>query len=628
MTTGERHNMAMRKVAYQTIIAAVAVAAALALPVRAEAEDTRHHALSLVGEPRAGPDFRNFDWVNPNAPKGGTLRQWALGTFDTLNQFNILGNKAAGLQYLNTRLMTPSPDESSTEYGLIAEWASYPADYSSVTFGLRPSARFDDGKPITPEDVIFSLNVLKKTHPFFGAYYKNVIKAEKTGEHEVTFRFDKSGNRELPQIVGELYVLPKHYWEGKGANGEPRDLSKTTLEIPVGSGPYRIKSFEPGRNIVYERVADWWAKDLPVAKGQWNFDELRFDYYRDRTPAFQAFKAGGLDYFPESNSKEWATAYDFDAVKSGQVKKERIADGDPPQLQAYAFNLRRPQFQDPRVRRAFLLAFDFEWANKNLFYDQYARSTNYFGFDDLRSKGLPEGKELEILEEVRKDVPPQVFTTEYKLPVNRTPDDVREHLSQASKLLAEAGWTPRNGALTNAQGQQLTAEILNAQPDFERIYQPYIQTLGRLGIKATLRTVDAAQYQRRMDDFDFDITTNTFGQSTSPGNEQREFWGSAAADIKGSQNILGVKNPAVDKLIDRVIFTHDRADLAAATRALDRVLLWNDYVVPQWYSPYERIAYWDKFARPAKLPSLSPSFVQVWWYDEAAARKLAQARGQ
>jgi microcin C transport system substrate-binding protein len=604
--------------ATRAILASIAVltaAATAALPARAENE--RHHALSLVGEPKFPANFKYFDWVNPDAPKGGTVRMWAMGTFDTLNRYNIFGNKAAGLGLTDSALMVDSPDEASTEYAMVAEWVSHPSDYSSVTFGLRPTARFSDGKPITPEDVIFSLETLKKVSPFFGAYYKNVSKAEKTGEHEVTFRFDEKGNRELPQIVGQLPVLPKHYWEGKGANGEPRDLSKTTLEIPVGSGPYRIKSFEPGRSIVYERVADWWGKDLPVSKGQWNFDELRFDYYRDRVPAFEAFKAGNIDYFPESSAKEWATAYDFDAIKSGQVKKERIVDGDPPQMQAFAFNLRRPQFQDPRVRRAFLLAFDFEWANKNLFYDQYARVKNFFGFDDLKSTGLPEGKELEILEQLRKEVPPEVFTSEYALPVNKTPADVRQHLAEAAKLLAEAGWTPKNGVLTNAQGQVLRAEFLNVQPEFERILQPYAQTLGRLGIQATIRTVDSAQYQRREDDFDFDIITSNFAQSTSPGNEQREFWGSAAADTKGSRNVLGIKNPAIDKLIDRVIFTKDREDLAAATRALDRVLLWNNYVVPQWYSPYERIAYWNKFKRPAKLPSRSASFLQVWWSDKA-----------
>lgn len=591
-------------------------------------DNNRRHALSLVGEPKFAAGFEHFDWVNPDAPKGGTVRMWANGTFDTLNLYNIKGMKAAGLGLINDTLMVGSPDESSTEYGLVAEWVSYPEDFSSATFGLRPRARFHDGKPVTPEDVIFSLEALKTTHPQFTYYYKNVVKVEKTGEGEVRFTFDQKGNRELPQIVGQLPVLPKHYWEGKGENGEPRDLAKTTLENPLGSGRYRIKSLEPGRNIVYERVRDWWAKDLPVAVGQWNFDEVRFEYFRDRVPAFEAFKAGGLDFFVENSAKEWAMAYAFDALSAGHVRKEEIKDGDPPQMQSFAFNLRRPQFEDPRVRRAFILAFDFEWANKNIFFGQYARVANYFGEEDLRSTGVPESLELKILEEVRADVPPEVFTTPYSLPVNTTHEDVRRHLAEAAKLLAEAGWTPKNGILTNAKGDQLTAEFLIVQPDFERVVQPYARALERLGVKASLRTVDAAQYERRTDDFDFDIVVQTFAQSTSPGNEQRNYWGSATADTQGSQNVLGVKNPAIDRLIDRVIFAKDRAELAAATRALDRVLLWNHYVVPQWYSPNNRIAYWTKFGRPTKLPSRDFAFLQAWWYDEAAARKLAEARGR
>jgi microcin C transport system substrate-binding protein len=606
----------------------VVVWAAVLAAGPAMANDTRRHALSLVGEPKFPAGFKNFDWVNPNAPKGGTVRMWALGTFDTLNQYNIKGNKAAGLGLINDTLLVSSPDEASTEYGLVAEWVSHPGDFSSVTFGLRPEARFHDGKPVTAEDVIFSLKALKTTHPHYAYYYKNVVKAAKTGEREVTFQFDQQGNRELPLIVGQLPVLPKHYWEGKGANGEPRDLAKTTLEIPLGSGPYRIKSLEPGRNIIYERVQNWWAKDLPVAVGQWNFDEVRYEYFRDRVPAFEAFKAGHIDFFNENSAKEWATAYVFDAITTGQVKKEEIKDGDPPQMQAFAFNLRRPQFQDPRVRRAFILAFDFEWANKNIFFDQYARVANYFGEEDLRSTGLPEGLELQIIEEVRADVPPEVFTTPYTLPVNKSPEDLRRHLAEAAKLFAEAGWTPRNGVLTNAKGEEFAVEFLNVSPEFERVIQPYVRTLERLGVKASIRTVDPAQYERRNDDFDFDIVVHTFAQSSSPGNEQRNYWGSTAADTKGSQNLLGVKNPAIDRLIDRIIFATDRTELAAATRALDRVLLWNHYVVPQWYSPNERIAYWTKFGRPAKLPSRNVAFLQVWWYDEAAAKKLAEARGR
>ncbi|MGH6814863.1 MAG: extracellular solute-binding protein [Hyphomicrobiaceae bacterium] len=588
----------------------------------------KQHALSLVGAPGYGADFKHFDWINPDAPKGGTVRQWSMGTFDSLNPFTIKGNVAVGATLVYDTLMSTSADEAGTEYVLVAEWVSHPEDRSSVTFGLRANARFHDGKPITPEDVIFSLEILKKTHPFYGAYYKNVVKVEKTGEREVTFRFDQKGNRELPQIVGQLYVLPKHYWEGKGADGEPRDLSKTTLEIPLGSGPYRIREVEAGRSIVYERVKDWWAKDLPVSKGQWNFDELKFLYFRDRVPAFEAFKVGDLDFWRESSAKFWATAYDFDAATKGLVKKERIPLVSVAPMQGFVMNLRRKQFQDARVRRAFNLAFDFEWANKNLFYDQYVRVGSYFGGSDFEAKGLPQGRELELLKEVAKDIPPEVFAAEWKNPVYKVPEDERNNLRQAAQLFGAAGWTSKAGGLTDAKGEPFTVEFLLDDPNFERIVLPFKANLEKLGIKVTVRVVDSAQYRRREDTFDFDIVVDNFRQSESPGNEQRDFWGSAAADREGSRNTIGIKNPAIDKLIDNVVFAKNREDLVAATRALDRVLLWNHYVVPQWHTPYDRIAVWTMFGRPAKLPARATSFTRVWWFDAEAQKKLAAARGK
>jgi microcin C transport system substrate-binding protein len=588
---------------------------------------TKHHALSLIGAPKSGPDFTHFDWVNPNAPKGGRVRRWAMGSFDSLNQFPVKGSPAIGLGLIYDTLMMQSPDEASASYGLVAEWVAYPADFSSTTVQLRQGARFHDGKPITPEDVIFSFETIKKVSPNHAFYYKNITKAEKTGDRQVKFSFNVTGNRELPVIIGDLPILPKHYYEAMGANGEPRDLGKSTLEVPLGSGPYRIKEFEAGRSITYERVKGWWAKDLPVAKGQWNFDELKFVYFRDRVPAFEAFKSGQLDYWPENSAKAWATAYDFDAVKRGLVKLERLPTKTVAYMQAFAFNIRRPQFQDPRVRRAFNLAFDFEWANKNLFYDQYARIGSYFDNSELKATGLPQGRELEFLQEVRGAVPPEVFTQEWKNPVNATPADARKHLGEAAKLLAEAGWSPKSGVLTNAAGAELTAEFLLVQPDFERIVQPYKAALDKLGVKASIRIVDTSQYQRRHDSFDFDIMVASFPQSESPGNEQRDFWGSEAADKEGSRNVIGIKNPAVDKLIDKIILAKDRDDLVAATRALDRVLLWNHYVVPQFHTPFERLALWDIYRRPDKLPSRSSSFLRVWWYDEAAAKRLTDVRG-
>jgi microcin C transport system substrate-binding protein len=594
----------------------------------AAAEPVRRHALSLVGTPAQGPEFTHFDWVNPDAPKGGHVREMGFGTFDSLNPFSIQGSPAAELGLIYDRLMASSADEASTSYGLVAEWVSYPDDVSSATFRLRPEARFHDGTPITPEDVVFTLDALKKAHPNFAAYYKNVVKAEKVGEDQVKFTFDVKGNRELPLIVGQLPVLPKHYWQATGSNGEPRDLSKSTLEVPLGSGPYRIKELDAGRTITYERVKDWWAKDLPVSKGQWNFDEIKVVYFRDPVPGFEAFKAGDLDYWEEASAKNWATRYDFDAVKRGLVTKEKVPVVRVAPMQAFVFNIRRPQFQDARVRYAFNLAFNFEWANKNLFYDEYRRVDSYFDNSELKATGLPQGRELEILNAVRDQVPSEVFTTEWKNPVNAGADeDGRRNLARAAKLIAAAGYRLKDGILTNAAGIQLKAEFLNRQPDFERIILPYMAQLRKLGIGVGLRTVDSPQFQRRVDKFDFDIIVRTFPQSESPGNEQRNFWGSAAADKEGSANVIGIKNPAVDALVDKIILAKDRADLVAGTRALDRVLLWNHYVVPQWHLPFERLAMWNYYARPSRLPTRDPSFLRVWWWDAAKAKQTAESRG-
>lgn len=613
--------------------AALVTGAAMSVPAQAQtAADKKHHALSLVGEPKFGPDFKHFDWVNPDAPKGGVVRLWTLGGFDSLNPFSIKGRAAAGLGILSSpihsALMASSPDEPSAEYCLVCEWVSFPADFSSATFRLRDGARFHDGQPITPEDVIFSMEAQKKANPRLSAYYKNVVKTEKTGEREVTFRFDETGNRELPTIVGQLQVLPKHFWEAKGANGEPRDLDKSTLDIPLGSGPYRIKSIDANRSIVYERVADWWAKDLPVTKGQWNFGELRYTYYLDKTPAFEGFKSGQIDFWRESSAKDWSTRYDFDAVKQGRVIKNEIETKSLAPMQGFFFNLRRPKFQDPRVRQAFNLAFDFEFANQNLFFGLYKRVDGYFGNSELASSGLPQGRELEILKEVEKEIPPGVFTTEWKNPVNGSPEAVRRNLSMAAKLFAEAGYTVKNGVLTNAKGEQLTVEFLEAQPDFERVILPFKANLEKLGVKATLRIVDTSQYQRRQTHFDYDIITDTVAQSNSPGNEQRDFWGSAAADKAGSNNSSGLKSPAVDKIIEKIVFAKDRTELVAATRALDRVLQWSHLAVPQWRNPNDWVATWNMFGRPARLPSQATSFQQVWWLDEAAAAKLGPDRGK
>jgi microcin C transport system substrate-binding protein len=621
----------MRPIDRLTLIAVTGLILVALPTVSARAADaaTCRHAVSLVDAPKMPANFKHFDWVNPDAPKGGTLKIAEIGSFDNFNPFTIEGSAADGLGGIFDSLFTASPDEPSTAYGLIAECLRYPDDFSSATFKLRPEAKFQDGKPVRAEDVVFSLEALKSSNPQTSLYYKNVVKAEKTGDHEVTFTFDVKGNRELPLIVSELNVLPEHYWKSSDANGKPRDITKSTLEPPLGSGPYKVKSFEAGRTLIYARDPNYWAKDLPVNKGQWNFDEVKRDYYRDRVPAFEAFKSGMADVWVESSSNAWATQYEFPAVKAGHIKKEMLAHKRVAGMQSFTFNLRRKAFADARVRQALALVLDFEELNKKIFAGAYTRLNSYFDNSELRARGLPEGRELEILSEVKSEIPPDVFTTEFKVPVNAGPDDLRNHMRAAVKLLQDAGWTLKGGALTNAAGETLNAEFLLVQPDFERVVLPYIENLKKIGVNATLRTVDSSQYERRAKSFDFDIVVNSVGQSHSPGNEQRFFFGSSAADRQGSRNVGGIKNPAVDKLIEKIILSKDRADLVAATHALDRVLLWNFYVVPQWYLPADRIAVWDQFGRPAKLPSQFPvRHEQTWWIDKAKADAVAAARAK
>ncbi len=614
-------------------IAVLGLAAGLvALPGAGFSDPTapRQHAISLLGAPKYGADFKHFDWIDPAAPKGGRVRLRApSGTYDSLNPFAQKGLPAVWSNVVHDTLMVASLDEPATEYGLVAEWISHAPDFSSTSFGIRPEARFHDGRPITPEDVVFSLTVLKKSSPRYQIYFKNVARAVVTGERTVTFEFDVKGNRELPMVVGSLPVLAKHYWEGKDANGETRDIARGTSEIPLGSGPYRIKSADMGRSVTYERVDDWWARDLPVARGQWNFGEVRFEYFRDAVPAFEAFKAGELDFWAESSAKSWAMGYDFDALRRGLVKRDEWSNDLVTPMQGFAFNLRRPQFQDWRVRRAFNLAFDFEWASKNILFDQYTRVGSYFENSELKATGLPEGRELELLESVRDLVPTEVFTSIYTNPVNSGPDEARRHLAEAARLLTAAGWKQHEGALRNHHGEPFTAEFLIVSPEFERIIQPYSAALGRLGIKTSIRIVDSAQYRRRLNTFDFDIVVAGFRQTVTPGNEQRDYWGSAAADSEGSRNVIGIKNPAIDRIIEKLIFAKDRAELVAASRALDRILLWNHYLVPQWYVPKDRVAMWDMFSGPERKPTHAQAtsrFLQVWWHDKAAAARLADAR--
>jgi microcin C transport system substrate-binding protein len=591
-------------------------------------EPARRHALSLFGEPKYPADFKRFDYVNPDAPKGGVARQILIGTFDNFN-VAVAGVKgsiavAAGLIY--EALTTPSLDEASTEYGALAEAVSHPEDFSWVTYRLRAQAKWHDGKPVTPDDVIFSLDAFKKYHPQYSAYYRHVVKAEKVGERDIKFTFDAPGNRELPQIVGQLTVLPKHWWEGTDSEGRKRDISATTLEKPLGCSAYRIREFVPGRSISLERVKDYWGRDLNVNIGRNNFDELRYEYFRDSTVALEAFKGDQVDWRLENSAKNWATAYDFPAVTEKHVLLEEFPNRSSGIMQAFALNVRRDKFRDLRVRRALNFAFDFEEMNKQIFFNQYKRISSYFDGTELASSGLPQGRELEILETVRTDVPSEVFTTPYTNPVGGSPEAVRDNLREALRLFKEAGYEVRDRKLVDAKtGTQFALELLDEDPTYERIMLFYKPSLERLGIAVSVRTIDPTQYENRLRNWDFDVVVSSWGESLSPGNEQREYWSSQAADMAGSRNIIGIKNPAIDKLIERVIFTRDRDDLVAATRALDRVLLWNHYVVPQWNYPKIRTARWDRFGRPSELPKYGLSgFPAIWWFDADKAARIGK----
>jgi microcin C transport system substrate-binding protein len=595
---------------------------------QSQGEPAWRHALSLFGDVKYPVDFKRFDYVNPDAPQGGVARQILIGTFDNFNLAvaGVKGSLASAVGLIYESLMTPSLDEVSTEYGALAESVSHPEDFSFVVYRLRPQAKWHDGKPVTPEDVIFSLDAFKKYHPQYSAYYRHVVKAEKAGERDIKFTFDAPGNRELPQIVGQLTVLPKHWWEGTDSEGHKRDISATTLEKPLGCGAYRIKEFVPGRSIALQRVNDYWGRDLSVNVGRNNFDELRYEYFRDSTVALEAFKGDQVDWRTENSAKNWATAYDFPAVTEKRVLLEEFPNRSSGIMQAFALNIRRDKFKDPRVRRALNFAFDFEEMNKQIFFDQYKRISSYFDGTELASSGLPQGRELEILEAVRAEVPAEVFTTAYTNPVGGNPEAVRENLREALRLLREAGYEVRDRKLVDTKtGTQLALELLGEDPSFERVMLFFKPSLERLGIAVSVRTIDPTQYENRLRSWDFDVVVSSWPESLSPGNEQREYWGSQAADMAGSRNIIGIKNPAIDKLIERVIFTKDRDDLVAATKALDRVLLWNHYVVPQWNYPKLRTARWDRFGRPSELPKYGLSgFPTIWWYDAEKAARIGK----
>lgn len=565
------------------------------------------HALTLYDEPPKYPaNYQHFDYVNPEAPKGGTFRQAGFGGFDSLNPFINKGVAADDIGMIYDTLTRHSLDEPFSEYGLLAEKIEKAPDNAWVRFYLRPEARFNDGQAVTAEDVKFTFETLM-THgaPTYRGYYADVERVEVEGPHQVRFIFKHAGNRELPLILGQLPVLPKHWWA-------ERDFSKGNLEIPLGSGPYEVAEVKAGRSIRYERVKDWWGKDLPVNRGFYNFDTMRIDYYRDNTVALEALKAGQFDYWLETSAKNWATAYDTPAVANGQLIKEEIENHNPTGMQGFIFNTRRPLFQDKRVREALGLLFDFEWTNRQLFNGAYTRTHSYFDNSELASSGLPETDELKLLEPLRSMIPTQVFSDEFSVPVTDGSGIIREQQRRAYQLLQEAGWRIEGDQMLNAEGEPVSVEFLLAQTEFERVLLPLKRNMADLGMELVIRRVDVSQYINRLRSRDFDLIVGGFGQSNSPGNEQREYWHSSSADKPGSRNFIGLKDPAIDQLVEGLINANSRQSLVAYTRALDRVLLWGHYIIPNWHIKTWRVAYGNRFEHPAITPKYDIG-LNTWW---------------
>lgn len=574
------------------------------------------HGIAMHGDLKYPPGFKNFDYVEPAPPKGGKVRLHTIGTFDTFNNFIIKGNPAAGLGFIYNTLMSGSADEAFSQYGELAEEVFMPKDRSWVAFKLNEKARWHDGKPITADDVIWTFNTLIRFgRPFFRFYYGDVKEVLKITSHTVRFNFKPTENRELPLIIGQLTILPKHYWEN-------RVFNKTTLEPPLGSGPYKIKTFEAGRSIILQRAKNYWGKDIGSNKGFYNFDEIRYDYYRDGTIALEAFKAGEYDYRSENSSKAWATAYNIPAIKTGLMKKKGINHNRSTGMQGFIFNTRRKMFKDKRLREALGYAFDFEWSNKNLFYGQYARSRSYFDNSELAATNLPDANELRLLLPLRGKVPEEVFTKIYQPPKGGGSRQLRKNLRAAGALLDAAGWKLEGRQRVQIRtGQALTFEVLLISPLFERIVLPFSKNLEKLGVDVTVRTVDSSQYRRRLDTYDFDMIVGTFGQSLSPGNEQRSFWGSKAAKLEGGRNYIGISDDSIDSLVESIIAAPNRVQLVTATRALDRVLQWGHWLIPHWHIKYDRIAYWNKFGRPKQTPVQGNQFT-AWWIDAEKANNL------
>ena len=580
----------------------------LSWPVMAQ-DATPVHGMALHGAPKYAADFQHLDYVNPDAPKGGIMRMSALGSFDSLNPYIVKGVPASGLGMIYESLLQQTDDEPFTAYGLLAETIEVPQDRSWIIFNLRPQAKWHDGKPVTADDVVWTFNTLTtEGQPFYKAYYHNVKSVEAVSSTKVKFTFDMANNLELPLIVGQMPVLPKHYY----TDGTHK-FAETTLTPPLGSGPYKVGKVSPGRTIEYDRVTDWWGKDLPINKGRYNFDKIAYEYFADSNVLLEAFFADQFDFRQENTAKLWATAYTAPAVKDGRIVKKTIEHELPQGFQGFIYNIRRPVFKDRAVREALAYAFDFEWSNKVMAYDSYKRTRSYFSNSEMAATGTPTGRELEILEVYRDKLPAEVFTTEYNPPKTDGSGNARANLKKAADILEAAGWKVGADGIRAKDGVKLQFEFIDNNPQFERWVMPFVKNLERIGVKANYRVVDPAQYQNRINSYDFDMTINVFGQSNSPGNEQREFWGSAVADTPGSRNLIGINDPVVDALIDQIVSAPSREELVVRTKALDRVLQWGFYAVPNWHMPAWRIAYWDRYGQPAKNPEFGLPVVETWW---------------
>ncbi len=600
----------------RALCALVTVLLVYVVPASAEPR----HGLSIFGELKYPADFKNYDYVNPDAPKGGRIVTMGTGganTFDSLNLFILKGDKAQGLDSLFDTLMVRANDEPDAMYGLVAKTADVAADGLSVTFKLRPEAKFSDGAPVTSEDVAQSFKFLKENGaPEYSLALHDAVSAEAIDAETVKYIFKGTLTRDLPQIVAGLPVLSKAYYAGE-------KFEETTLKPPLGSGPYKIKDFNPGSHITYARREDYWAKDLPVNRGRYNFDEVRYDYYRDRNVELEALKSAQMDFREEFSSVNWATGYNIPAVTEGRLIKEALPDERPSGAQGYFLNTRREKFQDIRVREALDLVFDFEWSNKKLFYNLYTRTTSYFENSDMKASGKPSAEELALLDPFKGKLAPQVFDEPYTPPLTDGSGNNRDNLKKARDLLISAGYTPApDHLLRNAKGEALTIEFLDFETMFERITQPFVKNLKRIGVDASLRLVDPAQYERRIKSYDFDVTTQRYSLRLTPGIEMRNYWGTEAAKMDGTQNLPGIADPVIDALVDEVTAAKSRAELVTATRAIDRVLRASHYWVPHWYKASHNVAYWNKFSRPATMAKYDPSILDTWWYDSQKAGAL------